>query len=281
MANSESPLITPGEILLGANTIIVDARSGPDAFDRYMKGHLVGALHADLDRDLSQKPIDPAFGGRHPLPDIKLFSEFLGKLGITPTSDVVVYDDKNGANAAARFWWMLRAFGHQRVKVVDGGLDALVNEGLPMSSATELVVSANSYPVKAWLLPTATMEDVEAAAADPDALVIDVREAYRYRGEREPIDLIAGHIPGAINIPYLDNLTVSGSFLSAEKLANQYNEAIDHRSPSNVIVHCGSGVTACHTLLALEQAGIKGASVYVGSWGEWSRRDMPIGTGEH
>lgn len=280
MAHSESPLIAPTDIALGTSTIIVDARSGPDAYDRYMKGHLPGALHADLDRDLSQKPKDPAFGGRHPLPEVKTFAEFLGKLGISPTSSVVVYDDKNGANAAARLWWMLRALGHTNVKVVDGGLDAIIRERLPLETTVNPVVNMGPYPANSWLLPTVSMEDVEAAASDPDALVIDVREAYRYRGEREPIDLVAGHIPGAINVPYLNNLAVNGSFLPAEKLTEQYNDVLDHRSPSNVIVHCGSGVTACHTLLALAQAGIHGASLYVGSWGEWSRRDMPIGTGE-
>jgi thiosulfate/3-mercaptopyruvate sulfurtransferase len=280
MTQAASPLISPKEIAFGKNTIIIDARSGPGAYHRYQGSHLQGALHADLDRDLSQKPKDPAFGGRHPLPGIIVFSEFLGKLGITPSTTVIVYDDKSGANAAARFWWMLRALGHAQVKVVDGGLEAIIREGLPMTSKKETPVTVASYPAQAWVLPTATLEDVEVAAADPDALVIDVREAYRYRGEREPIDLIAGHIPGAVNIPYLNNLTEDGRFLSAKKLAMQYKDAMGDRDPANVIVHCGSGVTACHTLLALEQAGIAGASLYVGSWGEWSRRDLPVGTGE-
>ncbi len=280
MTQTESPLIHPGQISFGKNIVIIDARSGPGAYDRYRENHLKGALHADLDRDLSQKPVNPALGGRHPLPEAKIFGEFLGTLGITPTTAVVVYDDKNGANAAARFWWMLRALGHTNVKVVDGGLDALIREGLPMSAATETPVAAAPYPATTWRLPTASLEDVEAATADPDSLVIDVREAYRYRGEREPIDLIAGHIPGAINIPYIDNLNPDGTFLPAEKLADRYNAALDHREPAQVIVHCGSGVTACHTLLALEQAGIRGASLYVGSWGEWSRRDLPIATEE-
>lgn len=274
-----SPLISPKDIPFGSS-IIIDARSGPDAFQRYRANHLKGALHADLDSDLSRKPHDPAYGGRHPLPEVKDFAAFLGRLGITPSTPVIVYDDKNGANAAARFWWMLRALGHEKVQVVDGGLDAILKDGLPMSSEIPNVDPAPPYSTSNWTLPTATLNDVKASTKDNDALVIDVREAYRYQGEREPIDLIAGHIPGAINIPYLNNLTDEGHFRSAHELAAQYNAALDQREPSDVIVHCGSGVTACHTLLALEQAGIKGASLYVGSWSEWSRRDLPISTGE-
>jgi thiosulfate/3-mercaptopyruvate sulfurtransferase len=274
-----SPLISPREITLG-NAIIIDARSGADAFERYRKSHLVGALHADLDRDLSQKASNPAYGGRHPLPDVKDFAAYVGRLGITPMTPVIVYDDKNGANAAARFWWMLRALGHENVRVVDGGLDAILRDGLPMTSDIQNPASTASYPAVEWRLPTVDLEEVKKAANEPNALIIDVREAYRYRGEKEPIDLVAGHIPGAINIPYLSNLSDDGRFRSAEDLAAQYKAAIGQRDPSNVIVHCGSGVTACHTLLALEQAAIKGANLYVGSWSEWSRRDLPLGKGE-
>lgn len=277
MTTAASPLINPKDIALG-QAIIIDARSGPDAFQRYQAGHLQGALHADLDKDLSQKSADAAFGGRHPLPDINAFTTFIGTLGITPESDVIVYDDKSGANAAARFWWMMRALGHKKIKVVDGGLDAIIRDGLPMESGDQKAAGTKPYPAKTWTMPTVGIEDVQVAAKDPDALVIDVREGYRYRGEREPIDLIAGHIPGAVNIPYLENLTEDGTFRPAEALATIYNKALDFREPSQVIVHCGSGVTACHTLLALEQAGIKGASLYVGSWSEWSRRDLPIAT---
>lgn len=279
MAASNSPLINPKGIPL-LNSIIIDARSGPGAFERYTANHLEGALYADLEGDLSRKPNDPAFGGRHPLPDIKDFTKFLGRLGVSPSSHVVVYDDKSGANAAARLWWMLRAVGHEHVQVVDGGLDAIIREGLPIVSGIHPPRPSEPYPAENWILPTVTLDDVQMAAENKDFLVIDVREAYRYRGESEPIDLVAGHIPGAVNIPYVDNLSKDGSFLPAGELAAQYNAAIAQRSPSKVIVHCGSGVTACHTLLAMEQAGIKGANLYVGSWSEWSRRDLPVGTGE-
>lgn len=276
MATSISPLIKPKEIPFGKGLVIIDARSGPDAFQRYRAGHLENALHVDLDRDLSQKPADAALGGRHPLPDVNVFAGFVGNLGITPSTHVVVYDDKSGANAAARFWWMLRALGHEKIQVVDGGLDAMIRQGLPMTSTPHTPVASQAYPTDTWKLPMVSIDKVKEAAKDPQSLVIDVREAYRYRGEREPIDLVAGHIPGAVNIPYLNNLTVNGNFLSADDLASLYFNAIEGRDVSKVIVHCGSGVTACHTLLALEQAGIKGANLYVGSWSEWSRRNLPV-----
>jgi thiosulfate/3-mercaptopyruvate sulfurtransferase len=283
MTNITTPLIKASDVaksLKNKNTIVIDARIGPDAETRYKAGHPEGALHVDLDRDLSQKPVNAAMGGRHPLPEVKNFSALLGKLGITPAAHVIVYDDKNGANAAARFWWMMRAAGHDLVQVVDGGLDAIMKENIPLTSEAPEIKQAAPYPFTQWKLPTVNIDAVAAAAKDPDALVIDVRESFRYRGEREPIDLTAGHIPGAINIPYVDNLKTDGTFADAEKLASNYKKAIGNRKPENVIVHCGSGVTACHTLLALEQAGIKGAQLYVGSWSEWSRNDRPIATGE-
>ena len=279
MIAKNSPLIHPLETK-GGDNVIIDARSGPGAHDRYLEKHLKGALHVDLDRDLSSKPIDPAFGGRHPLPDINDFAAVLGKLGIAPSSNVIIYDDKNGANAAARLWWMLRAVGHENVWVVDGGLDAIIREGLQITSGAEKYKSTSDYPVSNWLLPIVPLNEVVDKAESEEYLVIDVRESYRYRGESEPIDLMAGHIPGAINIPYIENLNQDGSFRSSEDLATSYKSKIGDRPPSKIIVHCGSGVTACHTLLALEHAGIKGANLYVGSWSEWSRRGLPIATGD-
>lgn len=277
------PLISPKELLqrmTAPDLVIIDARSGKDAYEQYAVQHLKGALHVNLEKDLSLKPIDPANGGRHPLPDIKNFGLLLGKLGIRPSSHVVVYDDQNGTNAAARFWWMLKAAGHEQVQVIDGGLNAAIQAGLPITSEVVNPVGINSYPVDEWKLPTVSIDEVAKASVDPEYLIIDVREAYRYLGEREPIDLIAGHIPNAVNVPYLKNLTNEGSFLPAEKLAAIYKSVIGDHKPDKVIMHCGSGVTACHTLLALEQAGIPGANLYVGSWSEWSRNDKPIATGQ-
>lgn len=269
------------EISSTGDTVIIDARGGADAEERFDSGHLDGALFVNLETDLSEKLENAADGGRHPLPEAGKFGQLLGTLGITPGTKVIVYDDKRGAMAAARFWWMLKAAGHEEAYVVSGGLEAVINEGLSISQdELTLLTEFPDYPVEAWLLPTVSLEEVERAAANPDYVVIDVRENYRYKGESEPIDLIAGHIPGAVNIPYIDNLSEDGSFLSAETLKQKYTEALAGKDPEKIIVHCGSGVTACHTLLALEEAGIKGANLYVGSWSEWSRNDKPIATSE-
>lgn len=277
------PVISPAELLqqmTSPDLVIIDARSGKDVSKRYAAQHIKGALHVDLEKDLSLKPANPANGGRHPLPDIRTFGLMLGTLGIQPSSHVVVYDDTNGSSAAARFWWMLRAAGHEQVQVIDGGLTAAIQAGLPITSEVVNPVAITSYPVDEWKLPTVSIDDVVKASLDPEYLIVDVREAYRYLGEREPIDLIAGHIPNAVNVPYLKNLTDEGSFLPAEKLAAIYESVIGDHKPDKVIIHCGSGVTACHTLLALEQAEIPGANLYVGSWSEWSRNDKPIAIGK-
>ncbi|QRQ99931.1 sulfurtransferase [Dyadobacter sandarakinus] len=260
--------------------VIIDARGGADALERYNQEHLENAQFVDLETELSDKAADPASGGRHPLPQPDDFGKFLGTLGIRPASTVVVYDDKNGANAAARFWWMLKAAGHEKVYVVSGGLQAIKAAGLPVTAAVSDVKPAENYPIENWTLPTVPLEVVKDVSEKPEYLVIDVRENYRYQGEGEPIDLVAGHIPGAINIPYMSNLDEEGVFLPAAALAAKYKLAFGDIDVSRVIVHCGSGVTACHTLLALAEAGLEGASLYVGSWSEWSRNSLPMAKGE-
>ena len=277
-----SPLITAQElasIISKSNVVLIDARSGPQASTKYEQEHLTGALPVDLDKDLADIKPNPAYGGRHPLPEPEKFAELLGHLGIAHTSHVVVYDDMNGANAASRFWWMLRAAGHTQVQVLDGGYQAAVAAGIPVSSGAEQKRVREPYPFKAWELPTISMEEVAKAAHDPNYLVVDVRDAARYRGETEPIDLIAGHIPGAVNIPFHQNLAADGTFLSPETLREKYEKAMSGRDMEHVVVHCGSGVTACHTALAMDHAGLGIPTLYVGSWSEWSRNDRPIGTG--
>lgn len=285
MAEALKPILSPeeaGKYLPLDNVVVLDARGGADAYDRYQSGHLDGAIFLDLETQLSQKSYDASQGGRHPLPPPHTFGKLLGSAGINPNTHVLVYDDKAGANAAARCWWMLRASGHTNVQVIDGGLDALAEAGLKIARGpSPSIKQGDPYPVEQWSLPVATLETVDAIRSLPDHLVIDVRERYRYSGEKEPIDLIAGHIPGAVNVPYPDNLRPDGRFRTPDELAAQYNATTGERLPENVIVHCGSGVTACHTLLAMEIAGIKGASLYVGSWSEWSRRSMPVARGEN
>ena len=278
-----SPVISAADVIKlkgKQHPVLIDARTGPDALEKYNKEHLEDALYADLEKDLSLKGPDPSKGGRHPLPPVKDFAALLGRLGIDPSSHVIVYDDKGGANAAARFWWMLKALGHQKVQVLDGGLTAALQAGMAVSDKIPEIKSRPTYPADKWLLPTANADAVAHAVADPGSLVIDVREGFRYRGESEPIDTVAGHIPGAVNIPYIENLDSGGNFLSADELNKKYSKVMSGRNSGNVIVHCGSGVTACHTLLAMDHAGMEIPQLYVGSWSEWSRNDRPVAVGE-
>ncbi len=279
-----SPLINARDVhalLSRPGVILVDARGGPDAFERYRTGHLEGAVFADLEKDLSNKRANAANGGRHPLPDPNVFGSFLSNIGISEETYVLVYDDKAGANAAARFWWMLKAAGHRKIQVINGGLTAIVKAGLPISEKVSVTSHVKRpYPIKHWGNSIVEMEEVANARTDERYLVLDVREDYRYKGEREPIDLVAGHIPGAQNMSYLNNLEQDGTFRSREALVEQYDKLLGGRRKQDVIVHCGSGVTACHTLLAMEYAGIKNVSLYVGSWSEWSRNNRPIATGD-
>ncbi len=265
------PIIVPERLSSLSGVVLLDARTGPDARARYSEAHLPGALFVDLETDLAGDASDPAVGGRHPLPSVEHFCARLGQWGIAPSTHVVVYDEQNGANAAARVWWMLRALGHEKVQVLDGGLAAAQAAGLAPTSEASVATSGAPYPALAWQWPTADIERVEQARNDPRALVLDVRARERYAGKSEPIDPIAGHIPGAANLPLTDNLTPEGRFKPDSELKAQYERLLDQRDPSQLIVHCGSGVTACHTLLALERAGLAGAALYVGSWSEWCR----------
>ena len=278
-----TPLISPAALLahsLHESVVLLDARTGPAARQQYEARHLRGAQFVALEHDLAAPVADAAAGGRHPLPELAAFAEVLGRLGITPASHVVVYDDKAGANAAARCWWLLRAAGHPAVQVLDGGLAAALAAGFPTSAGPETVAPAPSYPTTGWALPAVTMAAVERATRSGSSLIIDVREAARYRGETEPIDLVAGHIPTAVNVPFTGNLAADGTFLAPELLRAKYRAVLHERPETEVIVHCGSGVTACHTLLAMAQAGLAIPSLYVGSWSEWSRNELPQATGE-
>ena len=256
--------------------VLVDARAGEDARERYRHGHLDGALHVHLEEDLSDIQEDLRKGGRHPLPPPERFGELLGNLGIDPASRVIVYDDQSGANAAARFWWMLKAAGHQQVQVLDGGVQAALAAGFPESRQQRTPRPKPPYPVTTWELPAVSMEEVAGYVRDPCFVVIDVRDENRYKGIEEPIDTIAGHIPGAINMPYAYNLNPDGFFLPPAKLRKMYQPVIAGRPPSRIIFHCGSGVTACHTLLAFAHAGMDTPAIYTGSWSEWSRNGKPI-----
>jgi thiosulfate/3-mercaptopyruvate sulfurtransferase len=276
-----SPLIEINDpAFTGANTILIDSRGGLDSYQRYMAGHLKNAIYADLDKHLTTKVTDASIGGRHPLPDVEAFAALLGTWGVTPESRVVIYDDKSGAFSAARLWWMLRAIGHKQVQVINGGLQAVIKAGVMLSTEAYTPTAAKPYHLHGGYAGTIDIDEAGAAAQDETRLVIDVRETPRYLGQTEPIDLIAGHIPGAANLPYVLNLDANGKYMPAEILRSMYIDAIGDVAHDEVIVHCGSGVTACHTLLGMAYAGITGPKLYVGSWSEWSRRDLPMATSE-
>lgn len=267
-------IISPSELknLPTENLIILDARAGKNVYQNYLNKHIKGARFIDLDKDLAEIGENAAFGGRHPLPEIKKFAETISNLGISENNYIVIYDDKNGSNAAARAWWMLKAFGFENVQVLDGGFQNAEKEGVEFSSGEESFEKAELIHKENWLLPVSDLETVENELTKQSSTVVDVRDSYRYRGESEPIDLVAGHIPGAINIPFSENLDENGNFLSPEILREKYLKLLEGK-PENLIIHCGSGVTACHTILALDYAGFKIPNLYVGSWSEWSRRE--------
>jgi len=269
-----STLIAPEE--LGGAYLRLDARMGPDAHEAYREAHLEGAHFVDVELDLTGDASDPAKGGRHPLPPLKRWCETLGKLGVDPETKVVVYDDANGAKAAARAWWMLRAVGHRHVWVLDGGLQGAIDAGLRLIPDVPTRLPKGAYPASAWTRPTVTLEEVEARLAAARGCLVDVRAAERYEGREEPYDPEPGHIPGAINVPLTRNLDERGRFARRGALRALYTDALGDAAIEDVVVSCGSGITACHTLLALEHAGFERASLYVGSYSEWSRSGRPI-----
>ncbi|MFA6261354.1 MAG: sulfurtransferase [Bacteroidia bacterium] len=269
------PLLSPNDLLKinhHPDLILVDA--GNRAF--YDQHHLMGAVFVDLNTQLADIKSNAADGGRHPLPTPQSFVETVGHLGISSHSHVVVYDDKNASNAAARLWWMLRAIGLEKVQVLDGGFQAAEKIGYPIDAQLVIPKPVAPIPVDDWKLPLSDISEVERVSHDAVYVIIDVRDSDRYKGLTEPIDTIAGHIPGAVNIPFTGNLDLEGNFLPAEKLREKYKLVFDKKKPDQIIVHCGSGVTACHTLLAMAAAGYDIPKLYVGSWSEWSRNNKPM-----
>ena len=272
-----SPIIEVDELMQiseNQNLRIFDVRTGSNAKENYIKKHLEYSVFVDLNSDLAEID-DPKNGGRHPLPKFEDFIKILGELGIDKNSHIVIYDDKNGANAAARFWWMLRAVGHKNVQVLNGGLHVAQNQNYPLSSVEEYYPETKYISdYQDWQLPQVWIDDVKKASEDSDSMIVDVRESQRFDGIMEPIDLVAGHIPNAHNFPFIDNLDEKGLFKSPEVLRNLYSELFDNYEKSKIIFHCGSGVTACHSLLALDYAGFDIPNLYVGSWSEWSRNEI-------
>jgi thiosulfate/3-mercaptopyruvate sulfurtransferase len=249
--------------------VVVDCRFNllqPDAGRAaYLQGHIPGAWYADLDRDLSGER-GPGTG-RHPLPDPGKLAALFGGFGITRQSRVVAYDEGSGA-IAARLWWLLRWLGHRSVVVLDGGLAAWQRASLPVTRdlPAPRPVRFDGRPGQMAVMDTAA---VERGLAGGTIRLLDVRAEDRYLGRAEPIDPVAGHVPGALNVPFAGNLAADGTFQTAEELARRYAPFVAGRRPGEVVCMCGSGVTACHGLLALELASVHGAVLYPGSWSEW------------
>ncbi|GFZ98168.1 sulfurtransferase [Dyella caseinilytica] len=274
---TELAALPPSEVL------IVDCRY--DQFDAgkgerdYRAAHIPGAVFASLDRDLSDLSRIPMGLGRHPLPTEEVFSVALSRWGWHPGLQVVCYDAGNGALAAARLWWLLRLCGVKQVAVVDGGYaawtaaDQLVSQDIPQPAQTS--VSLHYDPVQ-------VLVDHAAVAHLKHDLLLDARATSRYLGEVEPLDRAAGHVPGAANRPFSENLQPDGRFKSAAVLRQEFLAVMGNHKPEQVVHMCGSGVTACHNLLAMEHAGLAGSRLYAPSWSGWvsdPSRSVATGSG--
>ena len=274
-------LIATGELAAHLDDpafVIVDVRhdlAQPETWGeaQYRAGHIPGARFAHMDRDLSA----PKTGknGRHPLPSPEACAALFGRLGIDASKQVVAYDS-GGAMYAPRLWWMLRWLGHDAVAVLDGGIGKWVREGRPVTADVPEVRPVK-FPIRR-VGPTLSAGDV--LASGHSLTLVDARGAERFRGEVEPLDPIAGHIPGAVNRPYTQNVEPDGTFKKPETLRAELAAVTGNRPPTTIVNYCGSGVSACHNLLAMEIAGTAGTLLYPGSWSEWvADPSRPVATG--
>lgn len=253
-------------VLVDTSFDLADPAAGRRAYDA---GHPPGAHYLHLDQDLSGAKHDAQgrFLGRHPLPDRASFAVRMGGLGIAPGVQVVAMD-RQGGMMAARLWWLMRWLGHEEVAVLDGGVGAWQSAGGPMVTDAPATTAASPYPATEGLVTTVDAQSLAAGLGrDP---LLDARAPERFRGDVEPLDARAGHIPGALNRFFKDNLQADGRFKPAEQLRGEFEALIGSAAPEWVVHQCGSGVTACHNLLAMECAGLPGSRLYPGSWSEWS-----------
>lgn len=258
-------------VVLDCRFDLADTSAGESA---WMRAHIPGARYAHLDRDLSGPP--QASSGRHPWPSTAALCQHLGRWGIDPKSQVVAYDDENGAHAA-RAWFLLRALGHEKVAVLDGGWKRWTALGLPVDNKMPVPIEAL---YRASLDAQRILDAAQVAEAlNAGDLLVDARAPARFRGEEERLDRVAGHVPGAINRPLTENLA-DGRFKPPAQLAAEFRALLDGRPAQRLVAMCGSGVTACHHLLAMERAGLPGARLFAPSWSGWiSDPDRPIATG--
>jgi thiosulfate/3-mercaptopyruvate sulfurtransferase len=269
------------EIIDSENLRIVDARFGlADANAgcvAFAEAHIPGALYVDLNTDLSSEKNDPLLG-RHPLPSAEQFGALLSRLGITPQTHVVVYDQADAAMAASRFWFLLRLAGHKYVSVLNGGMNAWLATGLPVEQHASQP-EATHYPVHFQTNMLVSASELKALLAkSSETVLLDARAPERFRGEVEPLDKKAGHIPGALNRPFSENM-IDGKFKSAEQLRAEFAALIAGKT--HILLSCGSGVTACHNALALSHAGIENYRLFAPSWSGWVADDKnPVAVGD-
>jgi thiosulfate/3-mercaptopyruvate sulfurtransferase len=263
----------PHWIILDCRFSLADADAG---FKSYRKGHIPSARYAHLNKDLSS-PVT-SYTGRHPLPNFSLLAQKLGLWGVDTRSQVVVYDDAGGA-FAGRLWWLLRCMGHEKAAVLDGGFNHWLRQGYPVTTALPTIKPTifRVYLNENNWLNAAQVRDRLAAKS---IKLIDARTPERYQGKQEPIDPVAGHIPGALNRPFQANLDSRGLFQAAEELRRQFKRLLADFPAEQTVHMCGSGVTACHNLLAMEHAGLIGSKLYAGSWSDWiTDKNRAVATG--
>lgn len=252
----------PRWVVVDCRFVLTDPEAGRRAYDA---GHIPGARYAHLNEDLSSPATTSS--GRHPLPSPAALAEKLGRWGVDKRSQVIAYDDTFGA-MAARLWWLLRWLGHEAVAVLDASYPKWVREKRPVTTEPPRIQPAQFHPTinnAMWVDADRVLEMLHAK----QGILLDARAEERFTGDVEPLDKVAGHVPGAVNQPYEDNLDFSGEFMSDEALREHYQATLNGVAPASTVVMCGSGVTACHNLLAMEHAGLSGAKLYAGSWSEW------------
>lgn len=270
-----TPLIEAPELLRlmasGAAPLVLDASlelGKPQAGKaQYAQEHIPGSLHADLDDDLSVHDQPPS-AGRHPLPSREAFAARLAAWGLNPGQQVVVLD-RQGANYCGRLWWMLKWCGHEPVAVLNGGLQAWKAAGGPVTADPTPSPIPGGFALGPSLVRTLDTAELQQALGSPGQTVIDARATPRFRGEVEPLDPVAGHIPGALNRPFVDNIGPDGRFKPAEQLKQEFLQLLGGRDPAGVVHQCGSGVSALPNLLAMEIAGLGRSALYPGSWSAW------------
>lgn len=280
-------IITTDELaatLDNKNLLLVDCRfelADPESGEyMYLQDHLPGAYFCDLNKDMATK-ITPTTG-RHPLPNINNFQRLLSNWGVTPDTQIVIYDAEGGAMAAARLWWMLKICGHQAIAILDGGYPKWILEDRPVEKKTPPARKPvqNNYQFNPDLY--VSTQEIERIHSDPNWIIIDARSSQRFLGLEDMIDRIAGHIPGAVNLPYAELIEVPGKLLPKEGLSTKLSKVLGKYRPDQAVVYCGSGVTSILLVVALEYVGLPGAKVYPGSWSEWIRETRhQISAGVH